>query len=672
MPDTPHRTWMTGLRAAAGLMVLAAYGGTALQAAPGAPPPAALAATTSEKAPNASNPLNYDPSRYMAPNEIQRGMKGYGRTVMAGTEIETFQLEVISVLKNAFEPRQDVILVRCSGLNLEQSGIAHGMSGSPCYIRDGAGRERMIGAVAFGWSFSKEPICGVQPITQMLGIPDARKPENRPKPPVPGSQPADGAGSAPSQGYPLGELMARAHPEPIDSRSRLSAFNEDIIRAVKPTRPSPPGPRGLEPLPIPIMVSGASGRARQWMQERFDHLGLAFVASGAAGAADKAAGENVKLEPGSVLAVQLMTGDMNMEGIGTCTEVVGDKVLGFGHQMFAAGYTELPLATGMIHTLFPSVLSSFKIGASLKTVGTLWGDEKTGVFGIRGATPAMADLKVTVKDAFRGRQVFKYQMARDPSFGAMLLASGAAAAIYCHNELPPDHALKYRVRIDFENAGTYETSNFTSAIGVYGLAEDLLFPAMMMYDTPFGDAKISSAVVDAEIEPVTRSADIDRLRLAKLTCKPGETMAVGIRWHHLRSEPAYTEATYDLTIPSDLPDGEYTLTVGSAGMNLVALRTEKPHRFRVESLRDIVETLNLATSFPQNRLYMRLEMPEGGLAVGRQELPDLPSYRRKILLDSMRNDVGEFIDALVVTHDTDFVVNGRQSVTLKVSRKTEY
>jgi hypothetical protein len=60
------------------------------------------------------------------------------------------------------------------------------------------------------------------------------------------------------------------------------------------------------------------------------------------------------------------------------------------------------------------------------------------------------------------------------------------------------------------------------------------------------------------------------------------------------------------------------------------------------------------------------------MAVGREEMPDLPSYRQKILLDSRRNDVGPYTEALVTQHDTDFVVNGEQSVTIKVSRKAEY
>ena len=44
-----------------------------------------------------------------------------------------------------------------------------GMSGSPVYI-DG----KLIGAVAFSWSFEKEPIAGITPIGEMLEVMDRK------------------------------------------------------------------------------------------------------------------------------------------------------------------------------------------------------------------------------------------------------------------------------------------------------------------------------------------------------------------------------------------------------------------------------------------------------------------------------------------------------------------
>src|SRR5579875_3701032 len=94
--------------------------------------------------------------------EVHPGLRGVGRTVFQGNRIEEFQVEILGVLENA-SPKQSIILARLSGGPLEQTGVLQGMSGSPVYI-DG----KLLGAVALGFPFSKEPIAGIQPIEQMI------------------------------------------------------------------------------------------------------------------------------------------------------------------------------------------------------------------------------------------------------------------------------------------------------------------------------------------------------------------------------------------------------------------------------------------------------------------------------------------------------------------------
>ena len=94
--------------------------------------------------------------------EIQAGMKGTGRTVFKGAQIETFDFEVLGVQRN-ISPGHSLILVKASGGPLAETGILAGMSGSPCYI-DG----KLIGALSIGFAFEKEPMGGITPIGEML------------------------------------------------------------------------------------------------------------------------------------------------------------------------------------------------------------------------------------------------------------------------------------------------------------------------------------------------------------------------------------------------------------------------------------------------------------------------------------------------------------------------
>src|SRR5205085_4413673 len=79
---------------------------------------------------------------------------------------EPMDLEVLGVMKNMNGPKGDIILIRLKGKKVEYTGVVAGMSGSPVYIEG-----KLAGALAFRiGEFSKEPIAGVTPISQMLEI----------------------------------------------------------------------------------------------------------------------------------------------------------------------------------------------------------------------------------------------------------------------------------------------------------------------------------------------------------------------------------------------------------------------------------------------------------------------------------------------------------------------
>jgi len=291
-----------------------------------------------------------DRSRYIPPDELKPGMKGFGRTVMSGNKIETFQLEVLGIMRNSYSPKQDVILVRCSGLNLEHSGIIRGMSGSPCYVWNESGEPRMFGALAYGWSFNKDPVCGIQPITQMIDIPKVRSPGSQAKNPQNNKLLSSaGTTSAPAggKGTSLGKIVARSFSEPISLPSRFSLFNNDISASgVRRERASDISGQ-LRPLEIPVAIPGRlAGETMSYLQKHMKRCGFMPVVAGQADAATLADARDVKIEPGSVLCIRLMGGDLTAQAIGTCTEVIGNRVLGFGHDLYGEGSVELRLATG--------------------------------------------------------------------------------------------------------------------------------------------------------------------------------------------------------------------------------------------------------------------------------------------------------------------------------------
>lgn len=85
-----------------------------------------------------------NPIPIMPIDEVQIGMHGVGKTVISGTKIEDFDVEVLGISPSAFG-RGNAILVKVTGDVIERAGgVAKGMSGSPVFV-DG----KLIGAVAY-------------------------------------------------------------------------------------------------------------------------------------------------------------------------------------------------------------------------------------------------------------------------------------------------------------------------------------------------------------------------------------------------------------------------------------------------------------------------------------------------------------------------------------------
>lgn len=133
-------------------------------------------------------------SEFITAGEIARGEAGYGLTVLSGDTIIRFPVTFVGSLENAMVD-QDMVLIHLEGPPFDKTGIIQGMSGSPIYFQD-----RLLGALAYGWGFSKDPIAGVTPIAKMLALIDEQKFSPVPKGFVSVSAPLSVAGLPPGGG----------------------------------------------------------------------------------------------------------------------------------------------------------------------------------------------------------------------------------------------------------------------------------------------------------------------------------------------------------------------------------------------------------------------------------------------------------------------------------------
>ena len=459
---------------------------------------------------------------YWDVKDVKAGMKGIGRTVLVGTKVEEFEAEVLGVMRNV-NPGRDMILCRLKGCKLEHSGIVQGISGSPIYI-DG----KLLGAVAFGWEFAKDPIAGITPFSQMVGFVRASdrrlaaEAQGAEKPPTPAGA-IDGARTLMIDGL-LGD-------DPEKRRDPL--FGDLGVDRLKTLVESPLGMRRIA---TPIAATGFSPRALALLGDRFAPIGLAPTAGGKANEEIIAKEGDKPFEPGSPLCVGLVLGDFDISGVGTVTHVEGDRVYGFGHPMFGLGSCELPLMTGYVHTVYPRASVSMKLSSPLKIVGVLDTDVSTGVAGRVGVSPDMLPMSATVKTGrYAEPRTFNVRIAREPSLMPTLVLSVLANAIDTEGNLPDELTAHLAVTIKIKGReplvirDTFSGARYSGSMGPTALFGPVASIISLLLRNPMAPVRIESIDARVEIESDRTTAELESAQLASDRLEPGETLASSAR-----------------------------------------------------------------------------------------------------------------------------------------------
>ncbi|HSS45479.1 MAG TPA: SpoIVB peptidase S55 domain-containing protein, partial [Thermoanaerobaculia bacterium] len=338
------------------------------------------------------------PTEILSEEKVVPGMKGYGVTDLGdGKGIQRFDVEILGLLKR-FAPRQDLILARVSGAGLENSGIIAGMSGSPVYV-DG----KLVGALAYGWPFSKDPICGITPIQSMLDIRHA-----------PAAPPVPIGGSAASTARLVSAF----------AQGRFAERLEDIWRPLREA--SGDSPAAL-PLPVSLAGEGSPGSLFGRLAEAAGWMAVpSGVSSGRAALAVGRRPSEVspaeRLLPGSAVATELLSGDMDLSATGTVTWVEGNSVLAFGHPFLSMGPVSMPMARAEVLTVLPSIFRSFKFAATGSVLGSITQDRSSGILGTFGTRAPMVPITIRMSSEETPAQTYHFEVVHNSMLTPILAA----------------------------------------------------------------------------------------------------------------------------------------------------------------------------------------------------------------------------------------------------------
>jgi hypothetical protein len=438
------------------------------------------------------------------------------------------------------------------------------MSGSPVYV-DG----KLMGAVAMAFAFSKDPIAGIRPIEEMVRI---------------------------------------AVPP---ARAKLEAPPSQIAA----------GPTRLIDIATPLAMGGFTARTVEQFTPQLRALGLEPLQGSLSGRNNAARNQPVRPpEPGSMISVHLISGDLNVAADGTVTHVDGDRVYAVGHRFLDMGNTDLPFSRAEVLTLLPNLNTSFKISASREPLGVISADYSTAVAGRLNRRADTVPLTIRVAGA-AGRS-YKMELARDRLLTPFLLQMATFSAIDATERTAGVSTITVRGKVQLRNAPPLMIDNiYTAETGVplpASLAASI--PVGYAMQTGYPEFSPRSVDLDVTVNEQSRQYRIDSLWTSPAIARPGEPVQIHVALNGPGGQEVRRSATW--RVPIGEPKGTLQITAADAFttnmLDFGFIINEPPH-----SREQVLSVLNGMR--PNSMLSVRIARTDPGFSVHGYQLPDPPA-----------------------------------------------
>lgn len=481
---------------------------------------------------------------FMPVSEISPGMKGIGKTVFHGTQIENFQVNIIDIVKGEGGINH-FVLADLSGDKIEESGgISEGMSGSPVYIDN-----KLIGAISYAWEMSEHNLCLITPIQEMLEIFNFPYKKNQ----------------AVLQEYKIdsslyftkGEKNKLIVKNYIGNNSLQElAGREEII---------------FSPVISPVIISGIKGRSLDRLSTSLKKINLKPIQSvfgiDKIDLQDTGERSHEKLEAGSAIGIQLTRGDVNITSIGTLTYREGDKILALGHPFLKKGEVSFLLSAVYVYHSFPSIVMPFKLGSPLNLVGEVVQDREAGILAILNSYPRIIPLKIQVTDINSG--LFcqtEVQIINDYDLLEPLVSDITVQAV--DNAL--DRIGAGTAQVEIEIKGEREGQKLFRK-NMYYSSDDIALQTIteipeiidLVVNNYFEMVNLNKVNIDIKIDNKKKIGRIEEITLEDSSIIPGDYLKAKIKIKPFRGE--LFEKVLTIQIPSDSSPGEALLIVKGGG-----------------------------------------------------------------------------------------------------------
>lgn len=536
-----------------------------------------------------------DGSSFFPLSQIQPGLKGMAYTIYSGDQVEKVDLVVLGVLHNALGPKQDVVLVQLLGEKAEHSGVVAGMSGSPVYF-DG----KLAGALSLKLGiFTKEAIGGVTPIENMLDVERSS------------ASPASTANSSvETRGNP--SFAGMRVPIPANQTVRMSGGADGF----------------LVPIDTPLIATGLYPETIAQFAPQLSAWGMTMTPGGSV----LPSAEDTKLQPGDMVGMDLIRGDLSISPGCTVTFIEADRLLACGHPLFGLGSVAVPLSRAHVITTLASSMASTKIISTGGTIGTLTQDRQTAVMGKLGAGPPMIPIEVKLITPAAEKD-FHFEVIQNPRLTPLLVALATFNGIVSTPAYAEGSTLRLEGNIQIQGHSAVRLDDLFAPTdnpvptGIF-VAMSVQSAFSRVFSNPYELPQVERIQLRVTALPERRWAMIDDVWLEKAEVRPGETLAVKVLLRPYRGASFIQEIP--VTVPTQAGRGTLQLLISDAetlNRNLQSLTATSQAR-----LPGLEELINLVNRERQNdRLYATLLQATPTLLVEDKELPNAPTSEINVL-----------------------------------------
>jgi len=496
------------------------------------------------------------------------------------------------------------------------------MSGSPVYI-DG----RLIGAVAMAYPYAKDPIAGIRPIEEMLRV-----------------------DSAPVAAPP----------------ARTIGGSGDVASLLPARQPFGIGDTRMTEVATPLSLSGFTDSAIRHFAEGMRKLGLEPVQGiSTGGAPENRMGNPAQLQPGSMISVELMTGDMSVGADGTLTAIDGNKVYAFGHRFLAVGPTQLPFTRSEVIALLANLNTSFKISSAHELMGVISQDRDTAVAGTLGTRARMIPFDISVTTDKNRVENYHMQMVDDRFLSPYLMQVATFSAIDATERSSGVASIAVNGEIEFQNRrqpvllrNIYAGDSGSAMQAATATA----VPLSYLMQTGFNQLSVKHISLALRSFDSNKQLNIGQVYLSRREVRPGDSIEIMTQFEGENGVNLTRSIRY--RIPLGTAPGTLYFTVADGQQTGLAELKQVISETPLSPDQSISTVERLRSS---DKAYVRVWRAEPAYEVGGEELPDPPPSLALILgsTQSLSQNRNSKIDELVIDAG-EMMVTGSKTVQVEV------